>query len=271
MDGVVYVSSLSSSPSSSSSSSSFENRLHEPIILNPKTDYEMGLVDVVCPDTYYSLFPGDSECAVDLMAYIQQSDLTYITFPLGSVTPSVPLCAANMSEVLQTMNSDISELLKRRLGGAEEYKKYFLEKNFVQFFSWHGGRIILRSVQDDRSAGEAHTISEIFLQFSTKIADVLGFQTSTWYTLYKKQNKSEEEEEEEGSYRIQHVSVPNLPRKDGGVSCILAYCDRIAPSSFGDQLVPILDIWKTGKFHEKRRINYVDMNTHQMVESISIA
>ena len=271
MDRIVYLSSLSSSTSTSSSSSSFENRLHEPIFLNPKIDYEIGLTNVICPDTYYSLYPREKESGIDLLAYVRQSKTssTSISFPLGRVTPSVPLCAANFQDVLHTLNVDITQHLKRVLGGGgDEYKKYFMQKENARFkyFTWRGGNVTLRSAQDSVVDHEeyAHLITDIFFQFGTRIGEILGFVPDTWYNVYHKEANGE------GTYQTKNIPAPYLPRMDGGVSCIIAYCDRIAPSLFGNQQVPILDMWKPGRYHEKKRINYVDMNTHQQIESIAL-
>lgn len=266
MDRVVFLSSLSSvspSNSGSSKSASFENRLHEPITLNPRLEYEMGLVDFICPDNYVSLFPDDPESGLDLLGYVRQDDThAYHTLPLGSVTPSVPLCVDNLNDVVQHLNTNITRTLKQGLRG--QFTSYFETTNF---FSWHAGNtLLLRSVQDTTGEAEPRKVSDIFAQFGTRLADVLGFHTNTWYTLYHKGPL-----EEEGSYHIVPIPAPLPARNDGGVSCIMAYCDRIAPTSFGDDQVPILDIWKPGSsVAEKKRVNYVSMNTTQQIDSIAV-
>lgn len=272
MDGeqrIVILSSLSSSPtpSSSSRSASFENRLHEPITLNPRLEYELGLLDVICPDNYLSLFPDDPDSGIDLLAYVRREDAhAYITLPLGSVTPSVPLCAKNLNDVVHHLNSNITKTLQEGLG--EQFKSCFRLEHNNNFFSWHGANtILLRSVQDTSGEAEPHKVADIFAQFGTRIADILGFRTSTWYTLY---HKGLEEEGEEGTCHIVPIPAPLPARDDGGVSCILSYCDRIIPTSFGDQQVPILDMWKPGRGEKRKRVNYVGINTTQQIESIAV-
>ena len=275
MDGeqrVVFLSSLSSTHNSSGSNNtcvaSFENRLHEPIIPNPRLVYEMGLVNAICPDTYYSLFPDDDDCGIDLLAYVRQDDAhAYHTLRFGIITPSIPLCAESLNDVIQHFNTRLTAALKDRLGNGQ-FSRYFHHEN--NFFSWSGGNgVLLRSVQDTRGEAEPHQISDIFAQFGPRVGNILGFKSMTWYTIYHK-GVNEEEEEERGTYRIVPIPAPLPAREDGGVSCILAYCDRITPTSFGDQQVPILDMWKPGKVEEKKRVNYVSMNTTQQIESIAV-
>ena len=93
--------------------------------------------------------------------FTRKNDDASISLSFGRVTPSDPLWAGVMSNVLSVLNEDIKEQLKQALGGEGVYKKYFVPVKFEKCFGRRGGYVTLRRISLLR---QSRTQLHIFLR-----------------------------------------------------------------------------------------------------------
>ena len=228
--------------------SKFTNRLASPITLDPKIEYEIGLVSILYPSEYYAI-----------IGYQRGNTISFITKQKGvgnehiyrhTITSNI--LAGRFKDIIHTINEELRLRLKTYYD--DDYSKIFPNENI---FKWNKSEQKVEILCTKRG-NDDDDIEYVNIRLEEGIAKILGFRSDTYYPFYN----------ETITENIKSFIPPN---QRFGVDYIYLYTDVIQPSNFGNQLVNILDCFTLDNGGNKGIHNtlYKQLNT-RYIDQISI-
>ena len=245
--------------------SKFINRLSTPILLDLNTEYEVGLVSILCPDKYYAITANDDKYNITVKVTPKDPSQPSRTF---SIPIKENVLVGDMKKIIHIVNRNIVLYLKAALHGffSKVFPKETIlswdddeDKSQLRFYVPDTDNNITTFYVPD-SDNTIGNIKEISLQINSGLADLLGFRSDTEYSIFNiTETKSS-----------QHVSS-RLPSVDCGVEHMYIYTDIVHPTNFAGQLTNILDCFTLKNKGSKGFHNtvYKQLNTH-LLNQISI-
>ena len=219
-------------------SSAFTNVLSEPIHLDPNENYEVALVNIHMPKEYYIISKEDPDFFIEI--YNEVNEFVTIQYvgvfkcDFDATNCDIPFIVRNLNDQFKdpSVDDDVFHYnyLKKRLYLTTNS---LLAKNDI-----------------------------VYMKFSPKLADVLGFVGNTRYRLPKYSKKSDPKNV---------LEAPFPMCMSGQVQYVVVYSDIVKASHFADKKVNVLDIFTIGSdgnrgFHN---VIYKPVNTN-VISEISI-
>ena len=202
----------------------FVNCLSAPITLDPKYEYEIGLVSILYPNEYYGIVGNQYKNKITF--YTKYRELPKIhTY---SYTIKNDILASDIERLLYCINNEIK--LRLMVYFDVHYASVF-SRGEIFYWDKYKRRVGVhytgscRSIETRRKGDIEH----VTMAMGEGIADVLGFRTNSLYSI-----RGDDPE------TVSTISTTPINEKLG-VDYMYLYTDVIQPSNFGSQLVNILD------------------------------
>ena len=234
--------------------SKFTNRLARPIILDPKIEYEIGLVSILYPNEYYAILRhqfGNTISFITKQKGIERENVFRYTIKNN-------ILAGKFKDIIHAINEEIKLRLKVYYDNV--YSKLFPND---AVFKWDKSEQKVeihcnKSPKDDDDDDDDDEIEYVNIHLETNIARILGFRSDTHYPFY-------------GENISENIKSYIPPNKRFGVDYIYLYTDIIQPTNFSGQLVNILDCFTLDNGGNKGIHNtlYKQLNT-SYIDQISI-
>ena len=231
--------------------SMFINRISTPILLDSKTEYEVGLVSILCPDKYYAVLADDDK--YNIKVNITQS-LTGSHSFLVKMKKNV--LAGDMEKIIHFVNKNLILYMKTHLHGFFPY--VFSNETIL---SWNDDEdkteLNFFTPLEPKNVGD---IVEISIRMYYGLASVLGFRSDMEYSIFNKFKTAPSK----------HLSFRSPPT-DCGIEHLYIYTDIVHPTNFAGQLTNILDCFTLNNKGNKGFHNtvYKHLNTN-VIDQISI-
>ena len=230
----------------------FTNRLAAPISLDPKFEYEIGLVSILYPQEYYAVIRHQEKYSISFYSKLRMNkEISSFTYTIKN-----NILAGDMDSVIKSLNTEINPWLKTYFH--RTYDNVFQHKDL---FYWDRNKKVVGihySTHPKTMKLKKGDLEEVKVQFREGIAQLLGFKSNTAYPIY-------------GTYH-EHPIVSSNPVYDRcGVDYMYLYTDIIQPTNFGSQLVNILDCFTldNGRSRGIHNTLYKQLNTNY-IDEISI-
>ena len=229
----------------------FTNRLASSIILDPKIEYEVGLISILYPDQYYAVSADNDDYNINVY-----------TFKTGDVREKCvvkmkfDMLAGNIKKIVKNVNNNLIQYLKTYY--YEFFPHIFKDETIIRWNDDKERTEILFNRGDIKERGLGD-ITKINIRIKKALADILGFRNDTLYTIFSKLED------------FGNTISPIPPSPKCGVDYIYLYTDIIHPTNFGGQLVNILDCFSLENGGNKGIHNciYKSINTN-FIDEISI-
>ena len=267
MDHTLYVSSLGSTNAyKDNRPDSFTNNLNIPIQLRPNTHYEIALLNILHPKSYFILEKDDSDSAIILEGTARDDGTgfreIYRYQPVRDFHTDI--------RGYRTVNQIIDQFIV-------DLKRGF-RQSFSHYFPGHANKILYYGNTDTvfihyherpmNPAENPYPFHTLTLRFGKRMAILLGFDPDKRYKVYQLNT--------ELPVKSPPVSIPiqaeRPPRADGGIEFLFIYCDLCEPSEFAGQMVNILDACALESTRVGRNFShlvYKKINT-TLIDKISI-
>ena len=236
-DRILYISSLGSTNAYTDNiPSSFINNLNIPIQLKPNTDYEIALMNILHPKTYFILDKDDPESAIILEGTRRDDNTGYTEIykflPLKNIYTD--------SRAFRAVNAIIDQLVyDLKAGFKNSFNHYFPGPSNKIMYYGNPDSVFIHYHERPTSTTRTgpYPYKTLTLKFGKRMAILLGFEPNKRYKVYQV-NPSLPENSPPVSFPLQSERPP---RGDGGVEFIFIYTDLVEPTEFAGQLVNILD------------------------------
>lgn len=219
----------------------FTNTISPHLSFDSNQEYEMGLVSILFPKRFFAILKDNTNFSITFFCTVNQTDHIF------KYTPSINILAGDMNRILVSLNKDICIKLKTFLDYYDFDKIVENEKIFL----WDGNNCLINCTRG----------IEVMLQiqFSSDIAEVLGFRDDTLYKFHGE------------DITPGHIYSPLAASPLKGVDHLYIYSDIVQPSYFGGQLVNILDCFVFESTSNKglNNVIYRPLNTN-ILGNISI-
>ena len=230
----------------------FSNRLAAPISLDPKFEYEIGLVSILYPLEYYALLKNQERNVITFYSrYKENEEISTFTYTIKN-----NILAGDMENVINSLNIEMKLWLKSCF--RRTYKDVF-QKDKLLYWDKNNKLVGLYYSKCPKTENlKKDDLEEVKIEFREGIAQVLGFKSNTKYPIY-------------GIYH-EYPAVSSNPVYDRcGVDYMYLYTDIIQPTNFGSQLVNILDCFTldNGRSRGIHNTLYKQLNTNY-IDEISI-
>ena len=221
----------------------FINRLALPITLDPKIEYEIGLVSILYPNEYYGLVGNQSTNSLSFYSKIKGMD----EYKIFDYTIQSNILAGDMENMVKMINDEIK--LRLSIYYDRKYTTVFPKDN-VFFWNEIEGKVGIYYNKCTKSKLRRGDLEHVRVRLNEGLGNILGFRPNTQYSIYDKM--------------IKDSSLSDTPvNSKCGVDYIYIYTDIIQPTNFGGQLVNILDCFSLDNGGNKGVYNslYKSLNT----------
>lgn len=203
--------------------SAFENKIRPQIFLDPNKEYELALVNCLYPQKFLCVKGGSLENSIEVYGSLASSPNSVAL--LCTFVPLDDIESGDVEYMVRVLDSSINYDLKSFFGS--KYEDYIADGKILTYNKK------FKRIEVGLKTGECvedRKYCSLFLKFSERMGQLLGFRGRQMYPIYKTPTEARE-----GAYM-----APFPPRRDGNVDHIYIYCDAVSPSPYAGQLVNIL-------------------------------
>ena len=156
----------------------FSNRLATPISLDPKFEYEIGLVSILYPQEYYAVIRHQEKYSITFYSKLRRNkEISSFTYTIKN-----NILAGDMDSVIKSLNTEINPWLKTYFH--RTYDNVFQHKDL---FYWDRNKKVVGihySTHPKTMKLKKGDLEEVKVQFREGIAQLLGFKSNTAYPIY---------------------------------------------------------------------------------------
>jgi len=246
-EAYIYITSLASSDLyPNNTSSAFVNAI-KPLHLDPSLEYEIGLANILYPRNIYAITPDDPTSQAVITARVIRSEFNEdYTYDFYRYKPSKKILNGDINYVIETINNHIIGDIRTEL--KDSIRTYFPRERII---TWDKTLSRVALLYNEGECPPDQLFCRFTIKFGTKLAEILGFLPDTEYILF-----SSPQIRQPSTGKSVYLA-PYPPKKDSGIDYVIVYCDQVAPTRFGSQMVNVLDAFTLDEYRGgKHRIIY---------------